>query len=252
MIIGTAAWSEGGIERRALVAPLPGDPERWVDLNRVERVRLAKQGEGRSEVLAEALLPPSLRQVLEGGVRTLQRIRQTLAYAEKWHARHPLPDSLAPHRSQTKALPCLPRPAALVRADGSHLDRLRVRGPGATLQAEPRPTMALVGAYPGKVAGVCLALEDGPGAVLGQWLLLDTRLEGVLHLSLGDAFREVDLAVWHGLGVRSLRPGEVLLLPPPEWQPLPPARAGAHLTVRVDFEAMPLRLWPEGVHPTVQ
>ncbi|NTV76339.1 MAG: hypothetical protein HGA66_19325, partial [Holophaga sp.] len=48
MRLGTACWAEGPTERRALVAQLPSDPARVVDLNRLERLRLAKLGEGRA------------------------------------------------------------------------------------------------------------------------------------------------------------------------------------------------------------
>ena len=71
MLLGTAVWNEGPAERRALVARLASG--RLADLNRIEAVRLRKLGEGEPERLAEALLPASLRRVLEGGPRSWRR-----------------------------------------------------------------------------------------------------------------------------------------------------------------------------------
>ena len=71
MILGTASWTEGAAERRALVAPLPSG--RLADLHRIEQLRLKKLGEGDPERLAEAMVPPSLRRILEGGARALAR-----------------------------------------------------------------------------------------------------------------------------------------------------------------------------------
>ncbi|HEY3270044.1 MAG TPA: hypothetical protein VGJ89_02420, partial [Geothrix sp.] len=67
MLLGTAAWSEGPLERRALVGRLASG--RLADLNRIEAIRLRKLGEGDPERLAEALVPASLRRLLEGGSR---------------------------------------------------------------------------------------------------------------------------------------------------------------------------------------
>ena len=114
MLLGTAAWSEGPVERRALVGRLASG--RLADLNRIEAIRLRKLGEGDPERLAEALVPASLRRLLEGGPRALARAKQTLAYAEKWDRRDTLPVSLAPlpDDCESAALP----PAALGPAPG--------------------------------------------------------------------------------------------------------------------------------------
>jgi hypothetical protein len=251
MILGTARWSEGGVERRALVSPLPSDPERLVDLHRVERIRLAKLGEGRAELLAEALVPGSLRQILEGGARALSRLRQTLAYADKWHGRNPLPESLAPRLREVRLLPCLPRPSALRRFDGTHLDRLSVGGPGATVHGVPRPTLALVGLHAGRPAGICLALEEGESSVLGAWLSVGQEPGGLSLHCRGEGV-EADTTLWQDLPLPSLRPGEVLLLPLPTFRPLAVLVPGARFEVRADFETLPLRLGREALHPTVQ
>lgn len=252
MKLGTATWIEGGRERRALITPLPSDPERWVDLHAVERVRQAKLGEGRADALAEALVPPSLRLVLEGGVRTLQRLRTTLAYAEKWARKATLPVFAAPPRTELRLLPCLPRPASLLRADGTHLDRLSVQGPGGTLQGPIRPTLALVGAHPHRPVGACLVAEGLGGVALGGWLELDLDWKGALSMTVGAQTETQPLEAWQGLALRPLRPGELLLLPAPEWKTFGSLRPGSSLTIQAPFETLPLRCGRETLHPTIQ
>lgn len=250
--LGTASWSEGAAERRALVAPLPSDPVRLVDLNRMERVRLGKLGEGRAEALADALVPPSLKQVLEGGARALQRLRQTLAYAEKWHRRGDLPESYAPQAATVRLHACLPRPTLLRRWDGVHLDRLALKGPGAVMGQLPHPTLALVGLHGGRPAGVCIAVEDGAGAVLGAWLCVDAALEGQLELKAGGHQRTSPLSIWDGVATPELRPGEVVLLPPPRLKLLSDLVPGAAFKVKAFFEELSLNLGQDLLHPTVQ
>lgn len=251
--LGTAVWCEGAAEHRALVAPLPSDPSRLVDLHRVEQVRLARLGEGRPESLAEALVPPSLRQVLEGGPRAVQRLKQALAYAEKWTRRGDLPDALAPLATSVRLLPCLPRPVLLRRGDGTHLDRLAVQGPGGTLGAVPQPTLAAVGLHRGGGhAGWCLALEDGAGAVLGAWMVLGFPEEGALELRCGSHHRRVPLDTWSGLEIPGLRAGEVVVLPAPRQRLLPGLVPGSDFTVSAPFEALSLKLGPDIPHLTVQ
>lgn len=249
MLLGTAVWNEGPAERRALVARLASG--RLADLNRIEAVRLRKLGEGEPERLAEALLPASLRRVLEGGPRALARARQTWAYAEKWDRRGTLPTILAPTLEAVALLPCLPRPVALRRLDGHWLDRLSVRGPGAELSAPPQPGLAAVGLAGGGMAGYCLALEEAGGAVLGAWLT-DEWPTGQLELKVGPARRSAPLKAWEGLELPLLRAGEVLLLPPPRLKPFSEPVAGAEVRLSAGFEQLVLRLGPAGIHPTVQ
>ncbi|WLT31507.1 hypothetical protein [Geothrix sp. PMB-07] len=249
MLLGTAVWAEGPIERRALVARLASG--RLADLNRIEAVRLRKLGEGDPERMAEALVPASLRRVLEGGPRALARARQAAAYAEKWERRGTLPATLAPPPELVQLLPCLPRPLRLRRSDGQGLDRLGLRGPGAELSAPPQPCLAVLGLAGGTFGGFCLALEDGGSAVLGAWMS-DEWPTGSLELKAGAVRRSVPLRAWEGLELPPLHAGEVLLLPPPRLKALPELAAGAELLLTVGFEQMTLRLGPEGVHPTVQ
>lgn len=249
MLLGTAAWNEGPGERRALVARLASG--RLADLSRLEAIRLRKLGEGDPDRLAEVLVPPSLRRVLEGGPRALARARQAAAYAEKWDRRGTLPEALAPGPDQVRLLPCLPRPAGLWRADGQSLDRLQVRGPGATVAALPRPTLAAVGLAGGGLAGFCLAFDTGDSALLGG-LLAAAWPEGSLELRAGAARRSLSLRAWEGLALPPLRPGEVLLLPPPRLRPLPGLPPGAELRLSAAFDTLALRLATEPVHPTVQ
>ncbi|HWQ08761.1 MAG TPA: hypothetical protein VN436_06635 [Holophaga sp.] len=251
--LGTASWREGGTERRTLVAPLPSAPDRLVDLNRLEQLRLARLGEGRAEELAEVLVPASLRRVLESGPRALQRLRTTLAYAEKWVQRGDLPDFLAQPVGAVRLLPCLPRPALLRRGDGTHLDRLAVQGPGGTLGVPPQPTLAAIGLHRGGAAtGWCLALENGPGAVLGGWMVFEQPDEEALQLSCGAHHRRVPMDAWAGLELPALRPAEVVLLPAPRLRPLPGLVPGSDFSVATGFETLGLKLGADIPHATVQ
>ena len=251
MRLGTAAWSEEQGERTALVAQLPSDPDRVVDLNRLEHLRLAKLGEGWAERVAAATLPSGLRQLLEGGPRAIHRARQVLAYAEKWHKRGGLPESLAPRAGQVRMLACLPRPLALRRWDGSVLDRLALQGPGATLSGLPVPTLALVGLHGEHPAGCALALEHGRGVLLGAWLELDLDWDGALELTLGGQRRRLPLDAWRGLALPALGPGEVLLAPPPHLR-LAQVGAGTAVSYVSAFETLTARTGDAGVHPTLQ
>ena len=221
MKLGTAVWSEGASERTALVAELPSDPGRVVDLNRLEHLRLAKLGEGWAERMAEALVPASLRQLLEGGPRALHRARQVLAYAEKWHRRGKFPESLAPRTDQVQLLACL------------------------------LPTLALVGLHGGQPAGCCLAMEHARGVILGGWLELDPDWEGSLELGLGSQVRRLPLDAWRGLPLPVLRPAEVLLAPPPHLR-LGSAGRGVEVRFSSAFERLMLHLDEAVVLPTMQ
>ena len=250
MILGTATWAEGPGERRALVARL--ESGRAADLNRIEAVRLRKLGEGDPDRLAEALVPPSLRRALEGGPRALARLRQTLAYAEKWDRRGTLPETLAPRLEAIELLPCLPRPAALRRAEGGCLDRLRVTGPGGLLRdRRPVPPWPPWGSWAARPRGFCLALGDGEGAVLGGWMVTDWP-EGHLDLRAGTHRRRIPFGAWEGLELPLLRPGEALLLPPPRLKPLPDLEPGPPSPCWPPSKRWTLRLGLEALHPTVQ
>ena len=251
MKLGTAVWSEGASERRALVAELPSDPGRVVDLNRLEHLRLAKLGEGWAERIAEAMMPPSLRQLLEGGARAVQRARHVLAYAEKWNKRGTFPESLGPRASQVRLLPCLPRPLALRRWDGTPLDRLAIQGPGGTLGSLPVPTLALVGLRGAQLAGCCLAIEHAQGVALGGWLELDLDWEGCLELTLGAQHRRLPLDAWLGLTLPNVRAAEVILAPPPHLR-LSQGAPGLEVRFSSSFETLSLHLGEGGVHPTMQ
>lgn len=250
MRLGTALWNEGASERRALVAPLADG--RFADLNRIERVRLAKLGEGAPDALADALVPPSLRRLLEAGPRGLQRVKQTILYAEKWAKRGDLPDTLAVPHERARLLGCLPRPGTLRLANDTHLDRLRVLGPGAWLAALPDVGLAAVGQAGGDAAGFCLALHAEGVAVLGAWLLVGAPFGGDLLLRAGTHKRTASLEVYEGLELPPLRAGEALLLPPLRLRALPSLDPGADLEIRSAFDALTVHLGPEALHGTVQ
>ena len=235
MLLGTGSWAEGPAERRALVGRLASG--RLADLNRIEALRLGKLGEGDPTRLAEALVPPSLRRLLEGGPRALARATHTLAYAEKWDLRGNLPEALAPMADQVRLGPCLPRPLALHRFDGGLLDRLTLGGPGAELNSAPQPSLGVVGAAGGAVAGFCLAFDQPSGTVLGAWLSDQWPAEN-MELKVGNTRRSVPLKAWENLVFSGLRAGEVLLFPPPRLKPFPELPEGAEVSLSADFDQL--------------
>ena len=248
MILGTALFPDGSLERRALVARLPDG--RVVDLNRIEQARLRKLGEGQPEALADALVPPSLRRLLEGGPRALQRARQTLVYAEKWNQRGDLPLWLAPMGNTAALLPCIPRPSQLRRADGIHRDRFQVKGPGARISSQPQVMLAVVGGF-GDLRGYCLAAEDAEATVLGGWMAFELPA-GHVELRAAHHRRNVALDAWEHLDLPPLRPGEVMLLPPSRLKPFPALEPGARFNLSWPIEEMELILGENLPHPTLQ
>lgn len=251
LLLGTARWVTGDGMREVLVTPLPSDPRRLVDLNRVEAARLQRLGEGRTELLAEARVPASLLGVLASGPRCLPRLRTALAYAEKWQLRGDLPELLAPRLDQVARLACLPVPATLLRDGGEVLDSGGVRGPGAVLVGLPQPTFATIGGQGGWM-GHCLALEDPQGVVLGGWLILEDGLRGRLELRSAGHRRSLPVEAWAGLDVPALAPGQVRLLPVPRLRPLPDLAPGGALQIRSAFETMQVTLGEDLLHPTLQ
>lgn len=255
MRLGTALLRDPAGVRRALVAPLASDPGRVVDLHAVEAERLRRLGEGQPLALAEALVPPSLRRILEMGPRGLQRAAQALAYAEKWAARGNLPEALAPPLGQVRLQACLPRPSSLRFPDGRFGDRLGIQDPEARLPWSPalalRPTLVALGQAAPKPAGFALGLGIGEGLVLGAWLHTGVLLEGSLELRCRGGSREAPLAAWADLVLPPLRPCEALLLPPPEWEPLFPL-PGDRVRLESPFDVLALRFGRGGTHPTLQ
>jgi hypothetical protein len=253
--LGTALKPESGRERRFLASPLPSDASRIVDLHAVEVERLRKLGEGDPERLAQALVPASLRQLLEAGPRGIQRARQALAYAEKWVRRGSLPAALAPTVEEVRLLPCLPRPSSLRLPDGSFGDRLGLRPPGSRLPWNPgsvwQATLAAIGQYAGKPAGFSLALQAGSTLILGNWLHTEVLLEGDLELEARSGRRTTPLAAWRDLELPPLRAGEILLLPFPVWDPLA-LLPGEQAQVETHFDGFSMRVEREGTHPTLQ
>jgi len=249
--LGTAVWQDGYMERRALVARLHGGDGRVADLNRFERVRQARLGEGRPDAMADALVPPSLRQLLETGKLGLQRAEQAFQYAEKWRKKGGIPDALAPVAGSYALLPCLPRPVSIRASDGRPLDRLRVRGHGSTIPALSEPTVAIVGGAKGEVAGCCIAAESQSGPVLGTWLHIGPLPEGELAIETSGHRSAAPLDTWTGLVLPALMPGEVFLLPAPKLR-LPRPVPGARLVIQTPFDRLEIEYGPEPVHPVLQ
>ncbi|MBI4913896.1 MAG: hypothetical protein HY823_14270 [Acidobacteria bacterium] len=254
MRLGTATRGGEGA-RRFLAAPLPSDPDRIVDLTAVEAERLRKLGEGDPPRLAQALVPSSLREILEGGPRAWHRAEQTLAYAEKWAQRGPLTETLAPGLHQVRLMPCLPRPLSLRLPDGSFGDRFAIGGPDCRLPWTPglelRPTLAVAGQAGGLPGGFLLAVMAGGATLLGPWLHRSIDLRGTLFFDGPRSSRQTPLDPWSDLILPRLRPGEVLLLPPPIWE-APEFLPGDRIHLRAPFGGLSFTLARAGTHPTLQ
>jgi hypothetical protein len=250
--LGTAVWRDGSTERRAMVAPLPGDPGRVVDLNRIERIRLAKLGEGRPETLADALVPSSLRLLLESGPRGLQRAAQTLIYAEKWHQKSGLPDHLARRAGSYRTLPCLPRPLTIRTSNGQFLDRANVRGPFASLPAISDPTIAIVGSTEEQYAGCCIAACSPIGPRLGAWLRVGQLQQEDISIEIGANRYTADTRMWEDLIPPRLNPAEVFFLPPPMLRLPNIVSPDDKIIIETSFERLEIGYETEPVHPMVQ
>jgi hypothetical protein len=113
--------------------------------------------------------------------------------------------------------------------------------------------LAVVGLHRGAgVAGWCLALEDGVGAVLGGWLLLDYPQEGAIELRCGTHHRCIPMDTWAGLEVPALRAAEVVILLAPRLRPIPGLVSGSDFTLVAPFDSLSLKLGSEIPHLTVQ
>ncbi len=251
--VAMAAW-EGTCR---LVARLPEDGSRVVDLNAMEAARLSRLGEGDPQGVADVLVPPSLTGLLKSGPRALHRARQSLAYGLKWLKRGDLPFECAPRIHEIQLKPCMERPVAIRLSDGRRFDSQAykggvVRGPGAVLSRTPKPTLAALGIHGGRPGGYCLALEDVSGLVLGAWVNLDFQPEGRLNLQSGSQSRSLPLEAWSDLMLPALEAGELMLLPAPCLKPLHGLEGGAKLTVVSPFDCLELEMDREWVHPTVQ
>lgn len=251
MRLGTVLWMEGMAERLALVSPLPDG--RFVDLNRIEHVRLAKLGESAPDRLAAVLVPPSLRQVLEGGPRAMARVKQTVQYAEKWARRGDLPGTLAYPPDRVRVAPCVPRPTALRTAEGAHLDRLKILGSDVVcLDQVPEAGLAAIGQAGGEPGGFCLAFRVGDLVALGDWLLVDEPFGGELTLRAGSHKRTASLSIYEGLELPPLCAGEALLLPPIRFRTFPGLDQADRLELVAPFDTLVARLLPGALHGTVQ
>jgi|GEM_PF-368965 len=250
--LGTAVWKEGFSERRTLVARLPGDTSRVVDLNRVERIRLAKLGEGRAESLADVLVPTSLRQLLESGPLGIHRAAQTLAYADKWNQKNGLPEEYAPALGSYKLLPCLPRPLALRTSLGHFWDRLSIHGPGAVLPAISEPTIAIVGSNDGKYAGCCIAANSPLGPILGAWLYIGQLPQCGISIEIGAYKNSTPADIWADLEPPPLRAAEVFLLPAPILRLPNNISPKDKIIIETPFDRLEVKYGSDPVHPTLQ
>lgn len=232
--------------RTFLIAPLPSDATRMVDLTALEAIRLAKLGEGDPETLARALVPPSLDALLVSGPRGLARARQVLAYAQKWESRGILPDELASARWTPRLSP----PTGILALDGRRLDPTALLKEGHALPGTPQATLCLVGQAGGLPAGLRMALLGEGRIMLSPWL--ETEGVGPLQLSVGGHRRKVTLEAWNGLDLPLLQPGEHLLLPAPRLRPWPSLSKGAAIDLRWGADHLQAHLARALDHPTVQ
>lgn len=243
MRLGEARRRDG---RTFLVAPLPSDPARLVDLTALEAIRLAKLGEGQPEALAQALVPPSLEGVLAAGPRALARVRQVLAYAEKWEHRGLLPEELASNRW----VPRLAPPTGLLTLEGRRMDPGTLLKEGQALPGGPQATLCLVGQAGGLPAGLRMALVGEGRLLLSPWV--ETEGVGSLQLSVGGHRRKVTLEAWDGLDLPLLHPGELLVLPAPRLRPWPSLAKGAAIDLRWGTDHLRAVTSRALEHPTLQ
>jgi hypothetical protein len=215
-------------------------------------VRLAKLGEGRPEALADALVPSSLRQLLESGPRGLQRAAQALSYADKWHQKKGIPEKLAPMCGSYRLLPCLPRPLAVRASQGHFLDRLNIFGPRAALPAISDPTIAIVGSTEDKYAGCCIAATSPMGPVLGAWLCIGQLETGDFSVEIGVNNYTTSTDIWADLIPPKLRPSEVFLLPPPMLRLPNNVSSEDKIIIETFFERLEINYEHEPVHPMLQ
>ncbi len=232
--------------RTLLIAPLPSDPSRLVDLTALEAIRLAKLGEGDPEFLAQALVPPSLDALLAAGPRGLARARQALAYAQKWESRGLLPEELA----STRWIPKLAPPSGLLTLEGRRMGPGALLKEGHALPGTPQATLCLVGQAGGLPAGLRMALLGEGRLILSPWI--ETEGVGPLQLAVGGHKRKVTLEAWDGLDLPTLLPGEHLILPAPRLRPWPSLPKGAAIDLRWGMDHLQAHLARALDHPTVQ
>ena len=221
-------------------------------MNCVEKHRLAKLGEGRPKQVADALVPSSLRTLLECGPRGIQRAAQTMAYAEKWHRRSGLPQTLAPREGSYTPLPCLPRPLTVRTNQGLLLDRLNIRGPRASVSAISEPTIAIVGSTGDDYIGYCIAANSPDGPVLGEWLCIGQLQPGDISIEIGANKYIASTEIWADLIPPKLNPAEVFFLPPPMLRLPNNATAADKIIIETSFERLEINYEPEPIHPMVQ
>lgn len=243
------AWKSGRVQRHGLMALLPSDPGRAVDLTAVEAVRLAKLGEGDPDRLAAALVPHRLDRALAAGPRGVARLRHALAYADKWARRGDLPASLAPLLEEVRPLPL--RPARLLDAEARVMDPAALLGEEQALPGEPRPTLALLGQSGRGPAGWTLACLAGLRVALCPWVVLGADA-GALDFSAGGHRRRIPADAWSGIPWPEVAAGEALLLPPPRLKALPSLPAMTPLRLRCGALEMRWTLGVELEHPTAQ
>ncbi len=87
--------------------------------------------------------------------------------------------------------------------------------------------------------------------VLGGWLELDLDWDGSMELNLDGRRRRLPLDAWRGLVLPRLRPGEVLLAPPPRLR-LGLGWSGQEIRLTAAFETLTLHLAESEVHPVMQ
>ena len=208
--LGTAAWTEGAMERRALVAPLPSDP---VPAGGSPSRGAGPPGEARRGPGGGAGRGPGATQPAgrswkagpgpssgSGRPSPMPRSGSAAGISRiSWRRRRP----------RSGCCPACPRPAVLRRGDGTHLDRLAVQGPGGTLGTLPQPTLAVVGLHPGRGSH---GLVPGPGGRRSApcwadgWSWTSPR-KATLELRCGSHHRRIPLDTWTGLEMPELAGG---------------------------------------------
>jgi hypothetical protein len=112
--------------------------------------------------------------------------------------------------------------------------------------------LGIIGIHRSSDVAWCLALEDGPGAVLGRWLTLEDPRGESIELRCGSHYRRLPQEAWSDWELPIPRAGEVVILPSPRLRALPSLVPGSDFSITTAFDTLILKLGNEIPHQTVQ
>jgi hypothetical protein len=114
------------------------------------------------------------------------------------------------------------------------------------------PTIAIVGSTQAKYVGCCIAANSPLGPVLGAWLYFAHLPEGHISIEIGNYKCSMPTDAWSDLRPPSLRPAEMMLLPPPKFRLPNSISPGEKIAIETCFERLELNYSAEPMHPMVQ